>query len=162
MQVFLRGHLYHIIDGCNEQQSNWMRYVNQACAAEEQNLVACQNGLDIFFYTITPLRPGQELLVWYCSEFAQRCNLPPLGQLTVNKNGKCVCNIHNLLSLMLMERWFLTYVVWTVTVKAPCQSINRQKHSLCGCLRSFSATPTISLLKQSTKEDGRVLKAERG
>ncbi|XP_072218303.1 PR domain zinc finger protein 1 [Leuresthes tenuis] len=87
-RVFSRGHLYHIIDGCNEQQSNWMRYVNQACAAEEQNLVACQNGLDIFFYTITPLRPGQELLVWYCSEFAQRCNLPPLGKLTVNKNDQ--------------------------------------------------------------------------
>ena len=89
-QVFLERHLHHILDGLNEQRSNWMRYVNPARAAEEQNLVACQNGLEIFFYTIKPLQPGEELLVWYCSEFAQRCNYPPLGQLIVDKNGKCV------------------------------------------------------------------------
>ncbi|XP_041832612.1 PR domain zinc finger protein 1 isoform X2 [Melanotaenia boesemani] len=85
-RVFLNGHLHHILDGLDEEHSNWMRYVNPARAVEEQNLVACQNGLEIFFYTIKPLQPGQELLVWYCSEFAQRCNYPPLGQLAVNKN----------------------------------------------------------------------------
>lgn len=68
-----------------------MRYVNPACSVEEQNLVACQSGLDIFFYTTKRLQPGQELLVWYCSEFAQRCNYPPLGQLAIDKNGECVC-----------------------------------------------------------------------
>ncbi|KAM9798619.1 PR domain zinc finger protein 1 [Neosynchiropus ocellatus] len=83
-RVFSEGHLNHILDGLNEEQSNWMRYVNPACAVEEQNLVACQNGLEIYFYTIKPLRPGQELLVWYCSELARRCNYPPLGQLTMD------------------------------------------------------------------------------
>ncbi|KAM8725986.1 PR domain zinc finger protein 1 [Acanthopagrus schlegelii] len=83
-RVFSEGHLHHILDGLNEERSNWMRYVNPACAVEEQNLVACQNGLDIYFYTIKPLQPGQELLVWYCPEFAQRCNYPPLGQLTID------------------------------------------------------------------------------
>lgn len=82
-RVFLDGHLHHILDGLNEERSNWMRYVNPACTVEEQNLVACQSGLDIFFYTVKPLQPGQELLVWYCSEFAHRCNYPPLGQLVV-------------------------------------------------------------------------------
>ncbi|KAK2856150.1 hypothetical protein Q5P01_004885 [Channa striata] len=83
-RVFSKGHLHHILDGLNEERSNWMRYVNPACAVERQNLVACQNGLDIYFYTIKPLHPGQELLVWYCPEFAQRCNYPPLGQLAID------------------------------------------------------------------------------
>uniref|UniRef100_A0A668A7F5 PR domain zinc finger protein 1 n=1 Tax=Myripristis murdjan TaxID=586833 RepID=A0A668A7F5_9TELE len=80
-RVFSGGHLHHILDGLNEERSNWMRYVNPACSAEQQNLVACQSGLEIYFYTIRPLQPGQELLVWYCPEFARRCNYPPLRQL---------------------------------------------------------------------------------
>ncbi|KAM9840425.1 PR domain zinc finger protein 1 isoform 2-T2 [Aulostomus maculatus] len=83
-RVFSEGRLHHILDGLNEEQSNWMRYVNPACSVEGQNLVACQHGLDIYFYTIKPLHPGQELLVWYCAELAQRCNYPPLGQLAID------------------------------------------------------------------------------
>ncbi|XP_059213123.1 LOW QUALITY PROTEIN: PR domain zinc finger protein 1 [Centropristis striata] len=83
-RVFSDGRLHHILDGLKEERSNWMRYVNPACTVEGQNLVACQSGLEIFFYTIKPLQPGQELLVWYCSEFAQRCNYPPLGRLAIN------------------------------------------------------------------------------
>lgn len=83
-RVFSGGHLHHILDGLNEERSNWMRYVNPACTVEEQNLVACQSGLDIYFYTIKPLQPGQELLVWYCPEFARRCKYPPLGQLAID------------------------------------------------------------------------------
>lgn len=49
-----------------------MRYVNPARSLSEQNLVACQNGRDIYFYTIRPVEPKQELLVWYSREFAQR------------------------------------------------------------------------------------------
>ncbi|XP_028295510.1 PR domain zinc finger protein 1-like [Gouania willdenowi] len=85
-RVFLEGRLHHILDGLDEERSNWMRYVNPACTVKEQNLVACQSGLDIFFYTIKPLKPGQELLVWYCHEFAQRCNYPPLGQLAIDSS----------------------------------------------------------------------------
>lgn len=88
-QVFVEGRLHHIVDGLNEQRSNWMRYVNPAGTAKEQNLVACQIGLEIYFYSIKPLHPGRELLVWYCQELAQRCNYPPLGQLSVDSSGKC-------------------------------------------------------------------------
>ncbi|XP_061611001.1 PR domain zinc finger protein 1 isoform X1 [Phyllopteryx taeniolatus] len=83
-RVFSHGTLHHILDGLNEEKSNWMRYVNPVCGIDEQNLIACQSGLDIYFYTIKPLLPGQELLVWYCSELAQRCNYPPLGQLAMD------------------------------------------------------------------------------
>ncbi|XP_068433444.1 PR domain zinc finger protein 1 [Clinocottus analis] len=83
-RVFSEGHLHRILDGLNEEKSNWMRYVHPACSVEEQNLVACQSGLEIYFYTIKPLQLGEELLVWYCPEFAQRCNYPPLGQLAID------------------------------------------------------------------------------
>uniref|UniRef100_A0AAR2LZJ4 Tissue-resident T-cell transcription regulator protein ZNF683 n=1 Tax=Pygocentrus nattereri TaxID=42514 RepID=A0AAR2LZJ4_PYGNA len=53
-------------------RSNWMRFVNPARSLAEQNLVACQNSCDIFFYTIRPVEPNQELLVWYSPEFSQR------------------------------------------------------------------------------------------
>ncbi|XP_019727139.1 PR domain zinc finger protein 1-like [Hippocampus comes] len=61
-RVFSHGTLHHILDGLNEDKSNWMRYVNPARGTDEQNLIACQSGLDIYFYTIKPLLPGQELL----------------------------------------------------------------------------------------------------
>uniref|UniRef100_A0A8C8R4Y7 PR domain zinc finger protein 1 n=1 Tax=Pelusios castaneus TaxID=367368 RepID=A0A8C8R4Y7_9SAUR len=72
------GEVHHFIDTCDPRRSNWMRYVNPAPTALAQNLVACQNGLEIYFYTLKPIVAGAELLVWYNHEFAQRlqCTLP--------------------------------------------------------------------------------------
>uniref|UniRef100_A0A3Q2YYR4 Tissue-resident T-cell transcription regulator protein ZNF683 n=2 Tax=Hippocampus comes TaxID=109280 RepID=A0A3Q2YYR4_HIPCM len=70
--IYSNGHLQNFIDGYDVRRSNWMRYVNPARSLSEQNLVACQNGRDIYFYTIRPVEPKQELLVWYSQEFAQR------------------------------------------------------------------------------------------
>lgn len=77
-----------------------MRYVNPACSEEGQNLIACQSGLEIYFYTIKPLQPGQELLVWYCREFALRCNYPPLDQLAIDNIGKRMKADGNLLVIL--------------------------------------------------------------
>ncbi|KAM6974168.1 PR domain zinc finger protein 1 isoform 1-T1 [Tautogolabrus adspersus] len=71
-RIYSGGQLQSFIDGYDVHRSNWMRYVNPARSAAEQNLVACQNGRDIYFYTIRPVEPNQELLVWYSQEFAQR------------------------------------------------------------------------------------------
>ncbi|XP_039677053.1 PR domain zinc finger protein 1 isoform X2 [Perca fluviatilis] len=71
-EIYSSGQLQHFIDGYDVHRSNWMRYVNPAHSLAEQNLVACQNGRDIYFYTIRPVEPNQELLVWYSQEFAQR------------------------------------------------------------------------------------------
>ncbi|XP_067088237.1 PR domain zinc finger protein 1-like [Osmerus mordax] len=88
-RVFSEGRLHHILDGLDEDRSNWMRYVNPACRPEEQNLAACQTGMAIYFYTVQPVCPGQELLVWYCPEFAQRLNcLPPPGRLVTERMGQ--------------------------------------------------------------------------
>uniref|UniRef100_A0A673AAX6 PR domain zinc finger protein 1 n=1 Tax=Sphaeramia orbicularis TaxID=375764 RepID=A0A673AAX6_9TELE len=71
-RIYSGGQLQNFIDGYDVNRSNWMRYVNPARSLAEQNLVACQNGRDIYFYTIRPVEPKQELLVWYSQEFAQR------------------------------------------------------------------------------------------
>ncbi|XP_041932588.1 PR domain zinc finger protein 1 isoform X1 [Alosa sapidissima] len=71
-RIYSGGELLHFIDGYDVRHSNWMRFVNPARSLAEQNLVACQNGRDIFFYTMKPVEPQQELLVWYSQEFSQR------------------------------------------------------------------------------------------
>ncbi|UXI22477.1 hypothetical protein NH340_JMT08420 [Sarcoptes scabiei] len=71
---------YFYIDGADPNESNWMRYVNPAYSSTAQNLVACQINREIYFYTIKPIPPDQELLVWYCREFAQRLNYPASGE----------------------------------------------------------------------------------
>ncbi|XP_029023495.1 PR domain zinc finger protein 1 isoform X2 [Betta splendens] len=71
-EIYSGGQLQNFLDGYDIHRSNWMRYVNPARSLAEQNLVACQNGRDIYFYTIRPVEPKQELLVWYSQEFAHR------------------------------------------------------------------------------------------
>ncbi|XP_041758935.2 PR domain zinc finger protein 1-like isoform X1 [Coregonus clupeaformis] len=80
-RIYNRGQLHHFIDGYDVQRSNWMRYVNPAHSLSEQNLVACQNGRDVYFYTIRPVEANQELLVWYSQEFAQRLCSQPVDEL---------------------------------------------------------------------------------
>ncbi|XP_048209712.1 PR domain zinc finger protein 1 isoform X2 [Perognathus longimembris pacificus] len=81
-RIYSGGELHHFIDGFNEEKSNWMRYVNPAHYAQEQSLAACQNGMNIYFYTIKPIPANQELLVWYCRDFAERLHYPYPGELT--------------------------------------------------------------------------------
>ncbi|KAG9493311.1 hypothetical protein GDO78_001291 [Eleutherodactylus coqui] len=83
-RIYSNGELNHFIDGYNEEKSNWMRYVNPAHSSEEQNLAACQNGMNIYFYTINPIPANQELLVWYCRDFADRLDYPSSGELVMN------------------------------------------------------------------------------
>uniref|UniRef100_A0A4W5MRX0 PR domain zinc finger protein 1 n=1 Tax=Hucho hucho TaxID=62062 RepID=A0A4W5MRX0_9TELE len=85
-RIYNRGRLYHFIDGYDVQSSNWMRYVNPARSLSEQNLVACQNGRDVYFYTIRPVEANQELLVWYSQEFAQRLCSQPGDELKQSEN----------------------------------------------------------------------------
>lgn len=87
-QIYSRGELHHFIDGFNEEKSNWLRYVNPAHSAREQNLAACQNGMNIYFYTIKPIPANQELLVWYCRDFAERLHYPYPGELKMMNLSK--------------------------------------------------------------------------
>lgn len=84
-RIFVDDEFHHFVDGLDETRSNWMRYVNPAHSAAEQNLAACQNGMEIYFYTVKPVPAGAELLVWYCHDFARRLNYPPSGELMMQK-----------------------------------------------------------------------------
>lgn len=68
-----------------------MRYVNPARRPEDQNLAACQTGMAIYFYAVRAVPPGQELLVWYCPELANRLNYTPPGELATERIGT-FCN----------------------------------------------------------------------
>uniref|UniRef100_A0A3Q3VWY3 PR domain zinc finger protein 1 n=1 Tax=Mola mola TaxID=94237 RepID=A0A3Q3VWY3_MOLML len=84
-RIYVDEKFHHFIDGLDETCSNWMRYVNPAHSAAEQNLAACQNGMEIYFYTVKPVPAGAELLVWYCHDFARRLHYPPSGELMMQK-----------------------------------------------------------------------------
>ncbi|XP_057325539.1 PR domain zinc finger protein 1 [Microplitis mediator] len=84
-RVYKDNELFYYIDGYDIQKSNWMRYVNPAYSSESQNLIACQYKMNIYFYTIKPILPNQELLVWYCREFAERLNYPFTGELMLQR-----------------------------------------------------------------------------
>ncbi|XP_068217499.1 PR domain zinc finger protein 1 isoform X2 [Palaemon carinicauda] len=84
-EVYKENELYYYIDGYDTTRANWMRYVNPAYSSSAQNLIACQYKTNIYFYTIKPILPDQELLVWYCKEFATRLNYPLTGELMLQK-----------------------------------------------------------------------------
>lgn len=87
-RIYTASSEYHYVDGADADKSNWMRYVNPAYSAGTQNLVACQVREAIYFYTIRPIRPNTQLLVWYCREFAHRLNYPLSGQLMLQQIRK--------------------------------------------------------------------------
>lgn len=84
-RIYAEREFHHFVDGLDETRSNWMRYVNPAHSAAEQNLAACQNGMEIYFYTVKPVPAGAELLVWYCHDFARRLHYPPSGEMMMQK-----------------------------------------------------------------------------
>ncbi|KAL9901477.1 uncharacterized protein LOC119645136 isoform X3 [Glossina fuscipes] len=63
---------FYYLDGSDRSQSNWMRYVASAYSLDAMNLVACQHQENIYFYTTRDIVPNEELMVWYCKDFARR------------------------------------------------------------------------------------------
>ncbi|ELU00380.1 hypothetical protein CAPTEDRAFT_221119 [Capitella teleta] len=59
------------LEASDENKCNWMMFVRPAVTYEEQNLVAYQYGNGIFFTTIKPIEPRQELKVWYAASYAE-------------------------------------------------------------------------------------------
>ncbi|GAB0099702.1 Blimp-1 [Sergentomyia squamirostris] len=63
---------FYYLDGSDTSHANWMRYVASAYSLSVMNLVACQHQEHIYFYTIRDIMPNEELMVWYCRDFAKR------------------------------------------------------------------------------------------
>ncbi|XP_048586840.1 histone-lysine N-methyltransferase PRDM9-like [Nematostella vectensis] len=64
------GKFNHFVDGHNEEDSNWMRFVNCSRCEREQNLVAFQYRGQIYYRSYKDINPGAELLVWYGDKYA--------------------------------------------------------------------------------------------
>ncbi|XP_069096887.1 PR domain zinc finger protein 2 isoform X2 [Pleurodeles waltl] len=56
------------IDATDPKKGSWLRYVNWARSAKEQNLCPLEIKRAIYYKTLKPIEPGEELLVWYNGE----------------------------------------------------------------------------------------------
>ncbi|KAL6109820.1 prdm1 [Pungitius sinensis] len=132
---------HHFVDGLDETRSNWMRYVNPAHSAAEQNLAACQNGAEVFFYTVRPVPAGAELLVWYCHDFARRLHYPPSGELMMQKLKQ---------SLLEVKQQQVTGEERLVVASSPSPVAPtptpppRREHSVLSILRGTTSSPSPS------------------
>lgn len=58
------------VDGIDENNSNWLRYINSARFEEEQNIFTTMLRDNLYYMTFKNIRAGEELLVWYGKEYA--------------------------------------------------------------------------------------------
>lgn len=75
-QVFHDGQVSHYLDGRDELNSSWMRFVRCARHKKEQNMVVFQYHGCVYYRTIREILPGQELLVWYDTRYSQFMGVP--------------------------------------------------------------------------------------
>ncbi|XP_042280892.1 PR domain zinc finger protein 1a isoform X1 [Thunnus maccoyii] len=143
-RIYADGEFHHFVDGLDETRSNWMRYVNPAHSEAEQNLAACQNGMEIYFYTVKPVPAGAELLVWYCHDFARRLHYPPSGELMMQKLKQ---------SLLEVKQQQVSSEEHVVEASSPSPvSVTptppKREHSVLSILRGTNSTSSSSSTKR--------------
>lgn len=65
-----------VLDCCDENECNWLCLVQAATNKEEQNCIAYQLGVNIFYNTTRLIRGGEKLKVWYASQYAKKLGKP--------------------------------------------------------------------------------------
>jgi len=63
------------VDGKDDTESNWLKYVNCCRNAKEQNMYAFDFKGAIYYLVIREVLPGTELLVYYGDSYAQTLNI---------------------------------------------------------------------------------------
>ncbi|BFZ09899.1 hypothetical protein BsWGS_12938 [Bradybaena similaris] len=71
-QVYKDGALDHVVSIANKDRSSWQHYMKMAPSTAQQNVVACQHGAHIYFYTVRPIEPNTELLFSFSQEYSDR------------------------------------------------------------------------------------------
>uniref|UniRef100_A0A8V0ZGX9 PR/SET domain 2 n=1 Tax=Gallus gallus TaxID=9031 RepID=A0A8V0ZGX9_CHICK len=56
------------VDATDPKKGNWLRYINWARSGKEQNLFPLEINRTIYYKSLKPIAPGEELLVWYNGE----------------------------------------------------------------------------------------------
>ncbi|KAK7092042.1 hypothetical protein V1264_009650 [Littorina saxatilis] len=64
------------LDSSSENHCNWMALVQVASTREEQNCMAYQLGINIYFNTTSDVPAGTPLKVWYAWKYAQNLGKP--------------------------------------------------------------------------------------
>ena len=70
-----------IVDLRDDTKANWIKYVKPAYKSSAQNLVAYQEGKEVFFLTIKPVNVDEEITFWFCKEYSERLKCPVNGDL---------------------------------------------------------------------------------
>ena len=71
LQVTRHGSVEYFTDVLNPETSNWVRWVNCARNAEEENVMYAICKGRVFYLLIKDVAPGTELLVYYGYTYAQ-------------------------------------------------------------------------------------------
>ncbi|XP_070768238.1 PR domain zinc finger protein 1a [Enoplosus armatus] len=146
-RIYEDGDFHHFVDGLDETRSNWMRYVNPAHSAAEQNLAACQNGMEIYFYTVKPVPAGAELLVWYCHDFARRLHYPPSGELMMQKLKQSLLEVKQQ-QVSSEERLVEAFSPSPIAVTP---TPPKREHSVLSILRGTNSTSSTSMKREPSR-----------
>lgn len=76
LQIYENDKLLHYIDGNDENNSSWMRFICCARHMGEQNLYAFQYNKEIYYRAFATIPAGEELLVWYEDTYPQYMGIP--------------------------------------------------------------------------------------
>lgn len=64
----------YFLDLTDEENCNWLMFMNPAQNLEEQNVMCYQDKNEIFYATIKNIMPGEFLKVWYSPFYANKMN----------------------------------------------------------------------------------------
>ncbi|KAK3908607.1 Histone-lysine N-methyltransferase PRDM9 [Frankliniella fusca] len=76
-EIRREGKTVHCVDALDVTHSNWMRYVNCARHAGEENLHPYQHKGRLYYRTVTDIPAHAELLVWYGDSYAKDLGIDP-------------------------------------------------------------------------------------
>ena len=71
-QIFIKDGSSVSLDATDEDECNWMCLVGVARCSSDQNCMAVQIGVDIFYLATREIPRGEELLVWYAPHYAKK------------------------------------------------------------------------------------------
>lgn len=111
------------IDGKNENISNWLRYVNCARNAFEENTDTFNCGSKKFYYTIKDVHPNNELLVWYGTSYGKWLDIEKINPENDFPNGSLNARIGSIYytrdkSWINNDHTHVTYTNWSRDLKA--------------------------------------------